>query len=53
MGKMGEGERETQAPSYGMRSHEDERDSLGNIVNGIVIRLYGADGGSICGEHGK
>ena len=37
MGKMGEGEWEIQSSSYGL----DKRYSIGNIVNGIVIVLYG------------
>ena len=38
---MGEGEWEIQASSYGMNKSREERYSIGNIVNGIVIALYG------------
>ena len=37
LGKMGEGEQEIQASSSGMNESQDERYSIGNILNGIVI----------------
>lgn len=40
MGKMDEEEKEVQASSYRI-SHRDKRCSTGNIINGIVMALYG------------
>ena len=38
---MGEGEWEIQAFTYGMSKSQEKRYSIGNMVNGIVIALYG------------
>ena len=41
IGRMGEGSGSYKLPVMKCISHEDERHSIGNIVNGIVTRLYG------------
>ena len=46
MGKMGEGDWEVQASSNGMNKSWAERHNTGNIVNGIVITLYGTSRGT-------
>ena len=40
LGKMGEGEWEIQASSYGI-SHGNKRHSIRNRVDDIIIALYG------------
>lgn len=41
MGKMGEGQWEYRLPIMERTSHGAERDSIGDIANGIVGVLYG------------
>lgn len=41
MGKLSEREGEIQASGEGMEESPDQRQSIGNIVNDIVIALYG------------
>ena len=41
MGKIGEVEWETVHSNYGVESHGNKRHSIGNIVNGAVIGVYG------------
>ena len=41
MGKLSEGEGEIQASREGMSKSLDERHSIGNMVHGIGIALYG------------
>lgn len=41
MGKMDEGQLEKQAFSYGMNTSQGSRQSIGDMVNGIVIAVDG------------
>lgn len=60
MGQRGEGEREVQACSYGMKESGEQkaqRKEWGNSIGGLdgvdgVIALEGTGGSYTCGEHG-
>ena len=41
MNKMSEGERKIQVLSYGMSNHENKRQTIRNIVNDVIIAIYG------------
>ena len=42
---------ETQATSFGIKSHRNKKQSIRNTVTDTVTAMYWTDGSYACGEH--